>query len=52
MLSSVAYGDTPFQRKGAINCRAAATTTLAATGCVKPKHPRGESPVKLKNLPL
>ena len=28
------------------------TTTLAATGCVKLKNLRGESPVHLKNLSL
>ncbi len=39
LLSSVAYGDTSFQRKEAKNCGGAATITLAAEGRVKLKNP-------------
>lgn len=46
-LSSVASGDTSFQRKKAKYCGEAATATLGPKGPVKPKNLRVARPVNL-----
>lgn len=49
-LSSVASGDTSYQRKKAIYCGKAATATLSAGGAVKLKNLRPIGPSNLRTF--